>query len=100
MATSTVPSLPTLRAHDLGVSLQTSYQGDIDHEFLDNATAPQYVNCAVLIIHMPAQAELRELTAVVEGKIFSLSLTPPNRGWQNRTLTCTRCLAYEPTALY
>jgi hypothetical protein len=43
---------------------------------------------------------LRELTAVVEGKIFSLSLTPPNRGWQNRTLTCTRCLAYEPTALY
>ena len=74
-----IPPTVAMRAQDLGVSLQTTYQGDIDHSFLDNVTAPHYVNCAVFIIHIPAQAELRELTAVIDGKIFSLSLTPPNR---------------------
>jgi hypothetical protein len=73
-----IPPTVAMRAQDLGVSLQTTYQGDIDHEFLDNVTAPHYVNCAVFIIHIPAQAELRELTAVIQGKIFSLSVTPPN----------------------
>jgi hypothetical protein len=70
-------------ARRVGIDLQGNYKGDITKEHIYNAVAPVCDNCALHIIGLPADVSLKEIFAVIVGKVFSFQLHAPVPGKWN-----------------
>lgn len=73
------PSLANI-ARQVGIDLHGNYKGDITQDHIYNAIAPIGDNCALHIIGLPSDVSLKEIFAVIVGKVFSFQLHAPVPG--------------------
>lgn len=73
------PTLANIARH-VGIDLEGNYKGDITQEHIFNAMAPTSDNCALHVIGLPSDISLKEVFAVIVGKVFSFQLHDPVPG--------------------